>query len=56
VGYAEATTGAVASRAGISHGSLYQFFPNKEAIASALGSQYADQPRTLHETGRASGS
>src|SRR5207245_6697690 len=37
VGYDQATTAAVASRAGISPGSRYQFFPNKQAIAQALG-------------------
>lgn len=35
VGYDKATTNLVAKRAGVSPGSLYQFFPNKEAIARA---------------------
>src|SRR6266511_1332655 len=35
-GYERATTNAIAAAAGISPGSLYQFFPNKEAIAEAL--------------------
>jgi AcrR family transcriptional regulator len=38
VGYDKATTNMIAARAGVSPGSLYQFFPNKEAIAYA----YAD--------------
>ncbi|GAA0277227.1 TetR/AcrR family transcriptional regulator [Cryptosporangium japonicum] len=36
VGYAAASTNAIAARAGISPGSLYQFFRNKEEIAQAL--------------------
>lgn len=35
-GYAETTTNHIAERAGISIGSLYQYFPNKEAIAVEL--------------------
>ncbi len=33
-------------RPGISPGSLYQFFPNKEAIAEALETRYAEQMRS----------
>jgi len=43
VGYSEATTNAIAARAGISPGSLYQFFPNKEAIAAALAHRYKEE-------------
>ena len=35
-GYAATTTNHIAERAGISIGSLYQYFPNKEAIAVEL--------------------
>lgn len=35
VGYDKATTATIAARAGVSPGSLYQFFPHKEAIAHA---------------------
>lgn len=35
IGYDKATTHLIAARAGVSPGSLYQFFPNKEAIAQA---------------------
>ena len=39
-GYDSTTTRAIASRAGVSVGSLYQFFPDKEAILKALAIQY----------------
>lgn len=35
-GWARLTTTRVAGRAGVSVGSLYQYFPNREAIAAAL--------------------
>lgn len=44
-GYAQLTTNAIASRAGTSIGSLYQFFPNKEAVVAELVAQYR---RELH--------
>jgi len=47
VGYDAATTNAIAARADTSIGSLYQFFPNKEAILHALA---ARQLRLLSET------
>jgi len=36
VGYIALTTNAIAARAGTSIGSLYQFFPNKEAVVAEL--------------------
>src|SRR6266702_7218986 len=48
-GYDKVTTNMIASRAGMSPGSLYQFFPNKQAIAQALGVRFAEQLRVLHE-------
>lgn len=41
VGYHEATTNAIAAEAGVSPATLYQFFPNKEGVASALAASYA---------------
>jgi AcrR family transcriptional regulator len=40
IGYEAATTRAIAARAEISVGSLYQFFPDKEAILKALAVRY----------------
>jgi AcrR family transcriptional regulator len=48
VGYARATTNLIASQAGVSPGTLYQFFPNKEAIAEALAARYAQELEELH--------
>lgn len=36
VGYAAATTDRIAARAGVSIGTLYQYFPNKDAIVLSL--------------------
>jgi AcrR family transcriptional regulator len=49
LGYEAATTNAIAARAGMSPGSLYQYFPNKEAIAEALAERYVDEMRATHE-------
>lgn len=40
VGYDAATTNLIAARAGISPGSLYQYFANKPAIVEALSRRY----------------
>jgi AcrR family transcriptional regulator len=42
-GYAGATTNAIAARAGMSPGSLYQFFRNKDEILDALVERYYEQ-------------
>lgn len=46
-GYDTATMSAIAHRAGASIGSLYQFFPNKQAVARALRARWADDYRRL---------
>jgi len=50
LGYHQTTTNAIAREAGVSPATLYQFFPNKDAIASALASTYA---REMAEAERA---
>ena len=42
VGYEAATTNQIAAGAGISIGSIYQFFTNKEAILQAVAARYAE--------------
>ncbi|WP_242639104.1 TetR/AcrR family transcriptional regulator [Mycolicibacterium sp. S2-37] len=42
-GYDGASTNRIAAAAGVSPGSLYQYFPNKEAIAGAVIDRYSDQ-------------
>ncbi|MBZ2196678.1 TetR/AcrR family transcriptional regulator [Occultella gossypii] len=46
-GYDATTTNSIAKRAGISPGSLYQFFKNKDDIARALAEHYATQLTAL---------
>ncbi|MFG1701755.1 TetR/AcrR family transcriptional regulator [Nonomuraea sp. M3C6] len=43
VGYPDLTTNQVAARAGMSPGSLYQFFRNKEEILEGLVVRYTDE-------------
>jgi AcrR family transcriptional regulator len=50
IGYERATTNAICSQASVSPGTLYQFFPNKQAIAEALAARYLER---LPETHRA---
>lgn len=40
LGYARATTNKIAERAGVSVGSLYQYFPNKDAVLAELLAQH----------------
>jgi len=43
LGYEQTTTRAIATRAEVAIGSLYQFFPDKEAIVRALADRYFEQ-------------
>lgn len=42
-GWHACNTNAVARRAGVSIGSLYQYFPSKEALVAALAEEHAEQ-------------
>ena len=48
-GIAAATAEAIALRAKTAKGSLYQFFPNRDAVLAALALRYADEMRAIHE-------
>ncbi|MEU0072433.1 TetR family transcriptional regulator [Streptomyces sp. NPDC006332] len=47
-GYTAASTSAIAREAGVSPGTLYQFFPNKEAIAIELGDRLMHEMRDTY--------
>jgi AcrR family transcriptional regulator len=49
VGVEAATTNAIAERAGSSVGSLYHFFPNKDAIVRALAARYEAEMRRVNQ-------
>ncbi len=49
-GYRGATTNRVAERAGVSIGSLYQYFPNKEALLSTLSRRHSDRMSAVFES------
>lgn len=44
-----ATAEAIAQEARTAKGSLYQFFPNRDAVLAALALRYADELRAIHE-------
>lgn len=48
-GYDEVTTNAIAARAGVSIGSLYQYFPNKSAIVTAIAERHLGDALTVLE-------
>jgi AcrR family transcriptional regulator len=56
-GYRAASTNRVAEVAGISIGSLYQYFPSKTALVTAVRRRHAEQMRTLllHSVASATG-
>ena len=47
VGYEAATMTAIAERSGSSIGALYNYFPDKQAIALTLANQYARRSRPI---------
>jgi AcrR family transcriptional regulator len=47
VGYDRATTNVIAKRAGVSIGSLYQYFPHKEALVTALCERHLAEMTSL---------
>lgn len=48
-GYEAATTEAIAELAGTSIGSVYQFYPNKQALFDAIARRYLDRSRRLFD-------
>jgi AcrR family transcriptional regulator len=48
-GIEAATAEAIAAQARTAKGSLYQFFPNRDAVLAALALRYADEMRAIHE-------
>lgn len=49
-GYAGANTNLVAERAGVSVGSVYQYFPNKDSLITALHERHAVEMHAAMET------
>ena len=46
-GYDRASTNKIAATAGVSIGSLYQYFPSKEALVAAVAERHAEQGMAL---------
>jgi AcrR family transcriptional regulator len=49
IGYESATTNSIAERAGISIGSLYRYFSDKDAILRALAKRHQEQVRGIFD-------
>jgi AcrR family transcriptional regulator len=52
-GYQATTTNHIAETAGVSVGSLYQYFPNKEAIVAALLDEHLEESQAFLRAGTA---
>ena len=50
IGYDRTTTNMIAAKAGISTGSLYQYFPNKETIAHSFAAYTTTQLHQVYDT------
>jgi AcrR family transcriptional regulator len=50
VGFSRTSTNLVAERAGVSIGSLYQYFPSREALVAGVGRRYAEEKRAKLES------
>lgn len=50
IDYAALNVGEIARQAGTSVGSIYQYFPNKDAVLQALAEQYLNEMRESAET------
>src|SRR5688572_18416822 len=48
-GFDRASTNRIAEEAGVSIGSLYQYFPSKESLVAALVERHVDEMMTLLE-------
>ena len=55
-GFAATTTNRVAERAGVSIGSLYQYFPSREALVAAVAHRHSDRIKAALEERLAEGS
>jgi AcrR family transcriptional regulator len=49
VGFSKTSTNFVAERAGVSIGSLYQYFPSREALVAGVGRRHAEEKRSALE-------
>lgn len=55
-GFAEATTNGIAEVAGISVGSLYQYFPSRESLVAAVARRHSERLKGVLEAKLAQGS
>ena len=49
VGFSKTSTNLVAQRAGVSVGSLYQYFPSRESLVAGVGRRHAEEKRSALE-------